>query len=321
MNSSLFLFLLSMMLGVMISLCSNNMITIWIGLEISLLSFMPIMVGGSLLSSESSMKYYIVQSVSSSLLLLGVMTLILDLNWLGELILSLSLLIKLGVAPFHMWVLSVVEGLNLLSLFIILFIMKLVPLFMISLMGFELMMMSILTMIVGSISGLIQNSIRKLLAFSSIYNLGLIISCVYETSLWLNYFLIYGFILFMVLLMIISLNSNYINQVIMMEFSLVKKLTFWLVMLSMGGLPPFLGFLNKLLIIEFLLKNNYLFSVMILIMTSLLVIFYYIRLSYISIFFSSMLKFNLMKMSNISIMILMINLLSFPLMLSLKGLT
>nr|YP_010930293.1 NADH dehydrogenase subunit 2 [Apphia nigricarina]WKK49882.1 NADH dehydrogenase subunit 2 [Apphia nigricarina] len=321
MNSSLFLFLLSMMLGVMISLCSSNMITVWIGLEISLLSFMPIMVGESLLSSESSMKYYIVQSVSSSLLLLGVMILIMDLNWLGELILSLSLLIKLGVAPFHMWVLSVVEGLNWLSLFIILFIMKLVPLFMISLMGFELMLMSILTMIIGSISGLIQNSIRKLLAFSSIYNLGLIISCIYETSLWLNYFLIYGFILFMILLMIISFNSNYINQVIMMEFSLMKKLIFWLVLLSMGGLPPFLGFLNKLLIIEFLLKNNYLLSVTVLILTSLLVIFYYIRLSYISIFFSSMLKFNLIKMSNISVMILVINLFMFPFMLSLKGLT
>nr|YP_010930306.1 NADH dehydrogenase subunit 2 [Apphia nigricauda]WKK49895.1 NADH dehydrogenase subunit 2 [Apphia nigricauda] len=321
MNSSLFLFFSSMLLGVMISLCSNNLISIWIGLEISLLSFIPIMTGGNLLSSESSMKYYIVQSVSSSLLLLGVMILIMDLHRLGELILSLSLLIKLGVAPFHMWVLSVVEGLSYMSLFIVLFTMKLVPLSIISLMNYELMMMSILTMIVGSISGLIQNSIRKLLSFSSIYNLGLVISCIYETSLWLTYFLIYGIILFSVLLMIFSLNSNYINQIIMMDFSLTKKLVFWLVMLSMGGLPPFLGFLNKLLVIEFLLNNNYLVLLITLIMTALLVIFYYIRLSFVSIFFSSMLKLNLFKSSNISILVLLINLFSFPLFLSLKCLT
>nr|YP_010835911.1 NADH dehydrogenase subunit 2 [Apphia sp. 1 SJ-2023a]WGC89430.1 NADH dehydrogenase subunit 2 [Apphia sp. 1 SJ-2023a] len=321
MNTSLLLFLSSMMLGVMVSLCSNNMITIWIGLEISLLSFIPVMVDGNLLNSESSMKYFIMQSFSSSLLLIGVMILIMNMINIGGLIISLSLLLKLGVAPFHMWVLSVVEGLNYLCLFIMLFIMKLVPLFIIGLMNYELMMMSLLTMIIGSVSGLIQNSIRKLLAFSSIYNLGLVILCVHDYSLWLVYFLIYGLILMLILMMIFSLNSNYINQIVMIEFDFSKKMVFWLSMLSMGGLPPFLGFLNKLIIIEFLLNNNNLILLIILIMTALLVIFYYIRLSFISMFFSSILKWNIMKNSSISFLTLLINLMGFPMFLTLKILT
>nr|YP_010835898.1 NADH dehydrogenase subunit 2 [Apphia rufipenna]WGC89417.1 NADH dehydrogenase subunit 2 [Apphia rufipenna] len=321
MNSSLFLFLSSMMLGVMVSLCSNNLITIWVGLEISLLSFIPLMCDGNLLNSESSMKYFIIQGLSSSLLLMGLMTLIMDMINLGGLIISFSLLMKLGVAPFHAWVLSVVEGLNYFCLFTMLFTMKLVPLFIIGLMNYELMLMSALTMIIGSISGLIQNSIRKLLAYSSIYNLGLVILCIHDSSLWLTYFLIYGFILLLILAMIISLNFNYVNQIVMMEFNLSKKIIFWVSMLSMGGLPPFLGFLNKMLIIEFLLSKNSLILLVILIFTTLLVIFYYLRLSFISMFFSAMLKWNLIKGSSISLLILLVNLVAFPLLLALKSLT
>nr|UQS80538.1 NADH dehydrogenase subunit 2 [Convexana sp. 1 JW-2022a] len=316
MNSSLILFMNSMILGIMVSLCSNNLITIWIGLEISLLSFMPIMTNKMLLSSESSMKYFIVQGLSSSLLLLGLMTLIMNYYLLGNLFISISLMIKVGVAPFHSWVLSVVEGLSYSCLFILLVFMKLVPLFMMSLMNFSFMLMSLLTMVVGSISGLIQNSIRKLLALSSVYNLGLIISCIYEISIWLIYFFIYSLILFSVLLMLNGLNSNYINQILMMEFDFSKKLIFWLVMLSMGGMPPFLGFFNKLIVIEFLMMNYNLIVASFLILTALMVIYYYIRLTFISLmFFSSMLKFNLMKISNNSFFIFLMNFMTFPFVL------
>nr|QWC53788.1 NADH dehydrogenase subunit 2 [Evacanthus danmainus] len=321
MNSSFFLFMGSMILGIMVSFCSNNLIMVWVGLEISLLSFMPIMTGESLLNSESSMKYFIVQSLSSSLLLLGMMMMILNFGFLGNLIMSISLMIKIGVAPFHSWVLSVVEGLNYFSLFIMLFMMKLAPLLICSLMNINLMIFSFLTMVIGSISGLIQNSIRKLLAYSSIYNLGLMVSCIYEISIWLIYFLVYGFILILLLFMLSLLNSNYLNQIIMVEFDLFKKLIFWSIMLSMGGLPPFLGFFNKLIVIEFLVMNENFILVITLILTALMVIFYYIRLTFISLmFFSSSLKINLVNVSSLSMLILLINLLSFPFILFFKSL-
>nr|YP_010835924.1 NADH dehydrogenase subunit 2 [Cunedda sp. 1 SJ-2023a]WGC89443.1 NADH dehydrogenase subunit 2 [Cunedda sp. 1 SJ-2023a] len=322
MNSSLLLFFYSMILGVMVSLCSNNFITIWLGLEISLVSFLPMMVNESLLSSESSMKYFIIQAISSSLLLLGVMMMIMNYNWLGNLIIYLSLMIKIGVAPFHSWVLSVVEGLSYFCLFILLFMMKLVPLFISSLMNISFMLVALITMIFGAISGLIQNSIRKLLALSSIYNLGLIISCIYEVSIWVVYFFVYGLILLSLLFLIENLNSSYLNQIITVEFDLSKKFIFWLVMLSMGGLPPFLGFFNKLIVIEFLILNDHFLTSIVLILTALMVIFYYIRLSFISLmFFSLTLKFNLVKVSNVSFLIILINLMAFPFIILYNSLT
>nr|YP_010835885.1 NADH dehydrogenase subunit 2 [Carinata dushanensis]WGC89404.1 NADH dehydrogenase subunit 2 [Carinata dushanensis] len=321
MNSSSILFFMSMILGIMVSLCSNNLISIWIGLEISLLCFIPIMAGGGLLSSESSIKYFIIQSLSSLLLMLGLMIMVMEFGNLGTLIICTSLLIKLGIAPFHLWVLSVVEGLTNFCLFIMLFLMKLSPLFIISMMNYEFMFISFITMMVGSISGLIQNSIRKLLAFSSIYNLGMVIACISNNSLWLIYFLIYGFILFCLIIMVNSLSSNYVNQVIMMEFNSSKKLIFWLSMLSMGGLPPFLGFINKLMIIEFFMINENLILMVTLIFTALLVIFYYMRLSFVSLmFFSLNPKWSLNLSFNLSFIVLMMNLISFPLFLSLKSL-
>nr|YP_010835873.1 NADH dehydrogenase subunit 2 [Onukindia connexa]WGC89392.1 NADH dehydrogenase subunit 2 [Onukindia connexa] len=322
MNSSLVLFMNSMILGVMVSLCSNNLISIWIGLEVSLMSFLPIMVSESILSSESSMKYFIVQGLSSSMLLLGVMILISDLDSMSNLIVSISLMIKLGVAPFHMWVLSVVEGLNYVCLFILLFFMKLVPLYILSLMNFSLLILSMLTMIVGSISGMVQNSIRKLLALSSVYNLGLVISCIYEISIWLIYFFVYGLILISLLMLTSKINSNYLNQIIMFEFDLSKKLLFWLVMLSMGGLPPFLGFFNKIIVIEFLISNGLFMNALILIFTALMVIYFYIRMTYISLmFFCLTLKLNLTKVSQMSLLVLSINLMMFPLIIVYNSLT
>nr|WKK49869.1 NADH dehydrogenase subunit 2 [Subulatus sp.] len=320
MNSSIILFFWSMILGIMVSLCSNSMIMVWVGLEISLLSFFPILTMNSLLNSESSMKYFIVQGVSSSLLLLGLMVMILDFNLIGNLILSVSLMIKIGVAPFHNWIFSVVEGLNFMCLYIMLFIMKFVPIFICSLLDMQFSVLSFITMIVGSISGLIQNSIRKLFSSSSIYNLGLIVSCINENHVWIIYLTIYGLMLISLFSILMNMNSNYINQLIMTEFDLSKKLIFWLLILSMGGLPPFIGFLNKLIVIEVLLKSNLILAIN-LILTTLLVIYYYIRLTFISfMFFSCNLKFNLTKVSNASILSAILNVMLFPFLLFIKGL-
>nr|YP_011032066.1 NADH dehydrogenase subunit 2 [Carinata recurvata]WRH31296.1 NADH dehydrogenase subunit 2 [Carinata recurvata] len=321
MNSNSILFFSFMILGIMMSLCSSNLITVWIGLEISLMCFIPMISGEGLLGSESSMKYFIIQSLSSLLLLFGMMMLVMSLMNLSKLVIIISLLVKLGVAPFHMWVLSVVEGLNYFCMFIMLFLMKFVPLFLMSMMNSEFMLLSLISMLIGSISGLIQNSIRKLLAFSSIYNLGVIITCINNNSLWLIYFVIYGFILFCLLFVINGLNSKYVNQIIMSEYNMAKKLIFWFMILSMGGLPPLLGFVNKLVIIEFLLLTNNFILLISLISTALLVLFFYMRISYISMmFFSLMLKWNLIKPNNISLIFVLMNLSSFPVFLLIKSL-
>ena len=67
------LFISTVILSSLISISSSNWIYIWIGLEINLLSFIPLMISsGSEVEVESSLKYFLVQALGSSLILFSV---------------------------------------------------------------------------------------------------------------------------------------------------------------------------------------------------------------------------------------------------------
>nr|AWH61904.1 NADH dehydrogenase subunit 2 [Cicadella viridis] len=286
-NSSKFLFVSSMIVGVMVSICSNNWFMIWSGLEISMMSFIPLMSGFNMLSSESMLKYFLVQSLSSSVLLLGMIFTLLGLKNM-TLFMVFGISMKLGLAPFHNWMLVMVDGLSYQCNFILLSIMKISPLTLISYLNYNLNILIILSLIVGSIFGLNQSSIRKILSFSSIYNLSFMISSISYNSMWLGYLFIYSLMLLCVISFFSKFNINYINQVIMNEISIMMKISIWVVLLSMAGLPPMVGFVMKLMIFEFLINHNEIMILALMIITSMLINFYYMRLMYLCLMFSSL---------------------------------
>lgn len=65
------------------------------------------------------------------------------------------------------------------------------------------------------------------------------------------------------------------------------KLILMINLLSLGGLPPFLGFYPKLLIIELLISNNYFILNFILIFFSLIILLIYLRITYFTLFINS----------------------------------
>ena len=77
------------------------------GLEINLVSFIPLMMSSQrMLETERALKYFLVQSFGSGLLLFGVFfyRIFFYLNYFMEICLYLlvfSLMVKLGVFPFH----------------------------------------------------------------------------------------------------------------------------------------------------------------------------------------------------------------------------
>nr|YP_010363434.1 NADH dehydrogenase subunit 2 [Atkinsoniella aurantiaca]UNZ12535.1 NADH dehydrogenase subunit 2 [Atkinsoniella aurantiaca] len=320
MNSTKLLFNTTMIIGVMVCICSNNWMMMWSGLEISLISFLPLMISSNSLSSESMMKYFIIQSMSSSILMFGLLLLMMMMN-MSMFIMIVALLLKVGMAPFHNWVLSVVEGITYESIFILLTLMKISPLMIMSYINLTMWIPIMLSLVLGSILGINQNSFRKILAYSSIYNLGFICSCINEMSLWLVYMLIYMFMLMCIMLMMTKLNICYLNQIMINEFSLKIKISFWLMMMSFGGVPPMLGFMSKLMLFEFIIVNNQMFILMIMLVSSLIVMFYYIRCAYMSIMFSSILmKWNLLSLSYSMIILTLINILMLSLMIFIKSL-
>nr|YP_009732575.1 NADH dehydrogenase subunit 2 [Idiocerus salicis]QHS71294.1 NADH dehydrogenase subunit 2 [Idiocerus salicis] len=319
MNSTIILFYSNMLLGVMFSLSSNNWMMVWVGLEISLMSFIPLMISNLAVSSECSMKYFIVQSMSSSLFILGVVFMLMGVNMNYEIIIVLSMMMKMGVAPFHTWLLSMIEGLNYMTLFNMFTVMKIVPMMIVINMNLNLSLVISLTLIVGSVFGLNQNSVRKILAYSSIFNMGFMLYSIKNLSLWLLYFIIYSLNLFMLTLILMLNNVNYLNQLIINKVELKSKLSIWILMLSSGGMPPMMGFMGKLVVIELsILFNDWLISLL-MILTSLLVMFYYNRLCFIVMSISSLMtkwKVSFIFWLNLNIMV--VNLMSLPILILIK---
>nr|UOU85357.1 NADH dehydrogenase subunit 2 [Nephrotoma flavescens] len=295
-NSSKLLFLITLISGTLITISSNSWLGAWMGLEINLLSFIPLMMNyNNLMKSEASLKYFLTQALASSLLLFSVilMMLSMNMNWyysefvmMYPMMINSCLLLKMGAAPFHFWFPGVMEGLSWLNGFILMTWQKIAPLMLISyfITPNLFKMIICLSILVGSIGGLNQTSLRKMMAFSSINHLGWMLAAMLSNeNLWEFYFYIYTFLSMTILILFNSLKIFHINQTffIMNNNPLIKFLTFTL-FLSLGGLPPFLGFAPKWLVIQSMTMNNDILLMILMVCLTLITLFYYIRICYVS---------------------------------------
>nr|WRK21518.1 NADH dehydrogenase subunit 2 [Tartessus sp.] len=285
-NSSMMMFLWLMVTGMTISMSSNNWMMIWSGMEVSLMAFMPMMTDKNKISSESSIKYFIIQSISSSLLISGIMMMLMNYVSNNQIILT-SLMMKIGMAPFHVWVLTVLEGLSYMNVFIMISLIKIPPLYIMSLISTPNKLMIFSTLILGSISSINQNSLRKIIGFSSIFNMGMVVICIKYSMLWMMFMFIYSIINFILILILHFNKMNYVNQMCM-KSSMIMKLSAWICILSMGGVPPLLGFFMKLIIIEKLILMNEYMTMFILVLFSTVMMFTYMRMMFLSMMIFSL---------------------------------
>nr|YP_010265199.1 NADH dehydrogenase subunit 2 [Allodia zaitzevi]UIP57070.1 NADH dehydrogenase subunit 2 [Allodia zaitzevi] len=286
------MFLFSMVLGTFITISSNSWMGVWMGLEINLLSFIPLMIDlNNLMSTEASLKYFLTQAFASSLLLFSMILFMVFSNFSFSFdlmnfsfLMSVPLMIKSGMAPFHFWFPSVLEGISWMSSLMLMTWQKIAPLIILSyLMKFNFfIMIIILSAIVGAIGGLNQTSLRKILAFSSINHLGwMLAAMIFNEYLWSIYFLIYSFISIGLVFLFYQFNLFHINQIFSTySNSATLKFSFLVSFLSLAGLPPFLGFLPKWLVIQSLTMINQYFLTMILICMSLVTMYFYLRICY-----------------------------------------
>nr|YP_010613652.1 NADH dehydrogenase subunit 2 [Delias belladonna]WAR69283.1 NADH dehydrogenase subunit 2 [Delias belladonna] len=324
-NSNKMFFLFIVFFSTLISISSNSWLGCWIGLEINLLSFIPLISSPkNLLSTEASLKYFLTQSIASINFLFSIlMKMILfknfEMNNFISIMINSSLLMKMGSAPFFFWFPNIMEGLSWMNCFIIMTWQKITPMILLSyyMNNFFIMIIMILNISIGAISGFNQTSIRKLLAFSSINNLGwLMASLMISENIWLMYFLLYSFMNLILCSLFYMLNIFYINQILNLNLNSFIKISLFINLFSLGGLPPFLGFFPKWIIINFLIQNNmYMLSFMF-ILTSLIMLFFYIRIIYLSLLLNFFkLKWFKIKIKNIYFLII-----NFFSLISLSGL-
>nr|UTS56478.1 NADH dehydrogenase subunit 2 [Stomphastis thraustica] len=291
-NSNKMFFYFILFFSTMISISSNSWLGCWIGMEINLLSFIPLISNSkNMYSSEASLKYFMVQSIASiNFLFLILMKIYLFMNFKFNYFLLImfnsTLLMKMGSVPFHFWFPMIIEGLSWLNSFILMTWQKITPMILLSYyynMNFMIIII-IINSIIGALGSINQICLRKMLSFSSINNLSwMIMSIMISENLWFIYFFIYSLLNLFLCYMFYSFNTFFFNQLFFLNLKNYVKFMFLLNFLSLGSLPPFLGFFPKWLMINYMMMNNLIILNLILIMMSLIMLYFYIRITYSSL--------------------------------------
>nr|ATD83234.1 NADH dehydrogenase subunit 2 [Picoides dorsalis] len=291
--------LTSLILGTTITISSNHWATAWAGLEINTIAIIP-MISKSHhpRAIEAAVKYFLVQATASASILFsslinawshGQWDITQLTNPTSCLLLTMAIAMKLGLAPFHFWFPEVLQGSSLTTALLLSTMMKFPPIVILlltsnSLNPSLLTLMAITSTALGGWMGLNQTQIRKILAFSSISHLGwMTIIIIYTPKLTLLTFLLYTL---MTSAIFLSLNSSHITKLSTLLTSWTKSpmlnTTLMLTLLSLAGLPPFIGFLPKWLIIQELTKQEMTPTALAIALLSLLGLFFYLRLTYFS---------------------------------------
>nr|YP_009441838.1 NADH dehydrogenase subunit 2 [Ips sexdentatus]AOY39591.1 NADH dehydrogenase subunit 2 [Ips sexdentatus] len=289
------LFSFCLIMGTLISISATSWFTAWIGLEVNLLSLMPLMKSfKNKFSAEATLKYFMTQAMASAILIFSIVLIsnfknssFFEISSLGAPLLNSALLMKMGAAPLHFWLPEVVSGISWYLNIIILTWQKIAPmilLFYCSASNLFLSIFIIISSIVGSLESLNQTCLRKLLVYSSINHISWMLSALLNSmNSWMIYFVIYSFINLSIIF-ILNLNKIYfLSQINQISANKTIKLLFMMNFLSLGGLPPFIGFFIKWMTLNEMILNKMFFLPIILISLTLIALFTYSRITFSSL--------------------------------------
>lgn len=307
-----YIFLSVIGIGTLLSVSSIHWLIIWAGLEINLIGFLPLLVYQKSVSErQSAVKYFIVQALGSSFLIFGrLISFSSSFGWdayirgynyrrVGFLVLICGLFIKLGLFPFHYWLPRVMAGLPWISCILLATWQKFAPLFLLLCLTemnqfyrvrLFICVVRIGSSLVGGVGGMNQTQTRALLAYSSIGHLGwmrfAVIHSEWTIKVYLAVYVLISISLFTSLWY--SDFGNIKNIYNLKDFSFIYLRVMFL-LLSLGGLPPLLGFVSKWLVVLVGVRSVWAPVVFGLILGSLMSLFYYLSL-FFSIFLRSLKK-------------------------------
>jgi proton-translocating NADH-quinone oxidoreductase chain N len=329
------------MIGMLCLIKSHSLLALYLSIELQSLSFymLAAMQSRTEASAEAGLKYFILSAFSSAMLLLG-MALVyaatgsqsfpdlamlinhftfisypyqMDL-FVGLGCICVSLLFKLGAAPFHAWIADVYEGSNtsITAWFAITakiaVATALIRMNSPNTLLYLLTAVAIISLILGSLSALRQVKLKRLMAFSAVTNAGwfvlalivgqwqfLVIHLIMYTILSLNLFSIFALPLFRthpclayrtrVLkggnLVDHGADSSHLkyltdlNQLNKTNSSLAFAVT--ISMFSLAGIPPLAGFYSKYLIINAVVQTEHYLILTVALAAAVISAFYYLR--------------------------------------------
>ena len=212
-----------------------------------------------------------------------------------------GLAFKLGVVPFHMWVPDVYQGAPTavtlmiaaapkLAAFALLF--RLLVNTLLPLMGDwqpMLVLLAILSLVVGNVTAIAQTNVKRMLAYSAIAQMGFVLlgmlSVFDDHAFSASMFYAITYVLTTLgtfgLLMVLS-RKGYDCETLEGLKGLNKKHPWFafiglVMMFSLAGIPPTVGFAAKLGVLEALVDAEHTFLAIIAVIASLIGAFYYLR--------------------------------------------
>jgi NADH-quinone oxidoreductase subunit N len=311
------------LLGVMLLISANSLVTIYLGLEMTALSTYALVAFDreSKRGSEAAMKYFVLGSMASGMLLYGMSMIYgatgsLDLQQIsvaisnqdgdnvmlvfGLVFLVVGLAFKLGVVPFHMWLPDVYQGAPVaVTLFI-----SAVPKMAGFAMAYRLLytglgdlhgdwqqmlaILAVLSIVLGNLAAIAQTNIKRMLAYSTISHMGFILMGLlpgtadgFGASMY--YVIVYSLMSAGAFGMIILLSARGVEAEQLDDFKGLNQRNSWyaaimaMVMFSMAGVPVFVGFFAKWLVIKSALDAGMLWLAIIAVVFSVVGAFYYLR--------------------------------------------
>nr|YP_010561840.1 NADH dehydrogenase subunit 2 [Decolopoda australis]UYX57787.1 NADH dehydrogenase subunit 2 [Decolopoda australis] len=294
--------------SLMIVFSSSSWFSMWIGLELNTMAFIPLLlISNSLLSSESSMKYFLIQAMASNLMIFSSI-LLMSMNYnIISFLMMLAMMMKMGMFPFYQWYMSIMNKISWMNISLIMTIQKFSPLYILYnclMKNYMVWIIIIMNSFIGVILAFNNISMKKIMACSSINHMSWIVSSlIMNISLMINYILIYFILLLTLVYLMNFYNINSLN-----DMFLLNNMVISFVILSLMGLPPLSGFIIKWYVIQYMLLNNLMIISFVMIISSLISMYFYLRLTWISfmLFTSIPLYLNKKKFVNLKFIMLIV---------------
>ncbi len=313
-------------LGMMIMVASRHLLMTYLGLELQSLSLYILAASqrNDSKASEAGLKYFILGAISSAILLYGISMVFgatgslgyeeiaaaiaqnttHKITLTGMVFILIATAFKVSAAPFHMWTPDVYEGAPTpvtaffavapkIAAFSLLISLLIGPFGSVAkdwtmILG----ILSALSMTLGAVAAVVQTSLKRLMAYSSIGHMGyaligLASGIEQGITATLVYICIYAVMNIGVFAVILGLEANgkATDEIASLSgFSKTHSLlaaSMAILMFSMAGIPPLLGFTGKLLVFQSALVagHSWLLGLAILgVLTSVISAFYYLRI-------------------------------------------
>ena len=274
-----------LILPIFVLSCKSWLIT-WIILEISSIIFIILIIKEKThIAKENSIKYFIIQISASTLLLIAFLnqTNIIRLKKIIIIILPISLIsisigIKIAAAPFQMWIPPLSKRMKWTILIVMTTWQKIIPITIIikNRLWLITIIIALSSIYIGVISQYNITSTKIIIVFSSLTHLSWILLSIKRiNSIPLIYLIIYIIISIPIIINFYKINIKNLIQQINKD----SKFKILIIILSLAGIPPTIGFILKWIVLHILMQNTKrILIITLMIILSTINFFIYIRI-------------------------------------------